>query len=138
VRDLLLGVLAGLVVAWLLLVVALLVARPRGGAAVTESLRLLPDLLRLVKDLATDATQPRGVRWRLAGLLAYLAVPFDLVPDFLPVIGYADDVVVVLWTVRSVVRRVGVEQARAHWRGTDDGFAALCRLIGTPVPGPHR
>lgn len=133
-RDAVVGVLVGLVVAWLLLVLALLVARPHGGA-LKESVRLLPDLLRLVRDLATDRSQPRGVRWRLAGLLAYLAMPVDLVPDFLPVVGYADDVVVVVWTLRSVVRRVGVDEVRRHWRGTDDGFAALCRLTGIPTAG---
>jgi uncharacterized membrane protein YkvA (DUF1232 family) len=129
VREAVVGVGVGLVVAWLLLVAWLLVARPRGGA-LGESVRLLPDLLRLLKDLATDGSQPRGVRWRLAGLAAYLALPFDLVPDFIPVIGYADDVVVVLWTLRSVVRHVGVEEVRRHWRGTEAGFAAVCRLAG--------
>ena len=131
-RELLLGVAAGLVATWVALLVALLVVRPR-GALLRESLRLLPDLLRLLRDLATDRSQPRGVRWRLGLLLAYLALPFDLVPDFLPVIGYADDVVVVVWTLRSVVRRSGIEQVRRHWRGTPDGFAALCRVAGLPT-----
>ena len=126
------GAAAGLVATWVALLVALLVVRPK-GSLLTESLRLLPDLLRLLRDLAADGTQPRGVRWRLGLLLAYLAMPFDLVPDFLPVIGYADDVVVVVWTLRSVVRTVGVAELRRHWRGTDDGFAALCRVAGLPA-----
>lgn len=128
-RDVVLGVAAGLLVAWVALVLALLVHRPRGGA-LGESLRLLPDLLRLLRDLAADSSQPRGVRWRLGGLLAYLAMPVDLVPDFLPVIGYADDVIVAVWVLRSVVRAVGVEEVRRHWRGTDDGFRALRSLTG--------
>ncbi len=123
-RELVVGVVAGLVVTWLALLVALLVVRPK-GSLLSESLRLLPDLLRLLRDVAADSTQPRGVRVRLGLLLAYLAMPFDLVPDFLPVIGYADDVVVVVWTLRSVVRTVGVDELRRHWRGSDDGFAAL-------------
>jgi uncharacterized membrane protein YkvA (DUF1232 family) len=128
-RELLVGVAAGLVATWLALLVALLVVRPR-GSLLAESLRLLPDLLRLLRDVAVDPTQPRGVRVRLGLLLAYLAMPFDLVPDFLPVIGYADDVVVVVWTLRSVVRTVGVDELRRHWRGTEDGFAALRRVAG--------
>ena len=126
-REVVVSLVAALVVAWLALVVALLVARPRGGA-LTESVRLLPDLVRLVKDLVTDRSQPASVRWRLVALAAYLALPFDLVPDFIPVVGYADDVVVVLWTLRSVLRRVGVEECRRRWRGTDEGFDALRRL----------
>ncbi len=126
-RELLVGLAAGLVATWLALLVALLVVRPK-GSLLAESLRLLPDLLRLLRDVARDPTQPRGVRVRLGLLLAYLAMPFDLVPDFLPVVGYADDVVVVVWTLRSVVRAVGVAELRRHWRGTEDGFTALRRV----------
>jgi uncharacterized membrane protein YkvA (DUF1232 family) len=116
-----------LLLAWVVLLVALVIARPRGGL-LREALRLLPDLLRLLRDLASDPGQPRAVRVRLALLLGYLALPFDLVPDFLPVIGYADDVIVVVWVLRSVVRRVGVEEVRRHWRGTEAGFEALTQL----------
>jgi uncharacterized membrane protein YkvA (DUF1232 family) len=132
-RDVLMAGVAGLVVAWLALLVTLVLARP-GGKVLTESLRLLPDLLRLLKDLAADPRQPRGVRVRLGLLLGYLAMPIDVVPDFLPVVGYADDVIAVVWTLRSVVRRVGLEEVRRHWRGTDAGFAALCRVAGIPAP----
>ena len=130
-REVLVAVIGGLVVTWLAVVVALLVVRPR-GSLLKESVRLLPDLLRLLRDLAADRSQPRGVRVRLALLLGYLALPFDLVPDFLPVIGYADDVVVVVWTLRSVVRVVGLSELRRHWRGTDDGFEALRKVAGLP------
>lgn len=128
-RDVVLGLGVGLLAAWLALVVALLVLRPSGGN-LRESLRLLPDVVRLLRDLAADSSQPRGVRWRLGGLLVYLALPIDLVPDFLPVIGYADDVIVAVWVLRSVVRTVGVDEVRRHWRGTDDGFAALRTVTG--------
>jgi uncharacterized membrane protein YkvA (DUF1232 family) len=128
-REVLVGLVVGLVATWLAVVVALLVVRPR-GSLLKESLRLLPDLLRLLRDLAADRSQPRGVRVRLGLLVGYLALPFDLVPDFLPVIGYADDAVVVVWTLRSVVRRVGLDELRRHWRGSDDGFEALRRVAG--------
>jgi uncharacterized membrane protein YkvA (DUF1232 family) len=129
-RESLVGTAAGLVAAWLALLVALLVARPR-GPLLAESLRLLPDLLRLLTALARDPGLPRGVRARLGLLMAYLAMPLDLVPDVLPVVGFADDAVVVVWALRSVVRAVGEEEVRRHWPGSDDGFAALravCRL----------
>ncbi|WP_208870795.1 YkvA family protein [Streptomyces aquilus] len=64
--------------------------------------------------------------------MAYLALPIDLIPDFLPVIGYADDAIIVAFTLRSVVRRAGTDAVRAHWPGTHDGFAALARLTGLP------
>lgn len=71
-------------------IAALVVVRPK-GPLLKEALRLLPDLLRLLRRLAADTTLPRGVRVRLGLLLAYLAIPFDIVPDFIPVLGYADD-----------------------------------------------
>ena len=129
----LLGVAAGLLLIWLALVVVLLVMCPRKGM-LGEALRLLPDTLRLLRRLAADPEMPRGVRIRLGGLLAYLALPFDLVPDFVPVLGYADDAIVVVAVLRSVVRRAGTEAVHQHWPGTDEGFAALSRLAGLPQP----
>lgn len=130
--DLLIGVAAALVLAWLALVVALLVIRPR-GSLLREALRLLPDVLRLIRRLAADKDLPRGVRIRLGLLLAYLALPIDLIPDFIPVLGYADDAIVVTAVLRGVVRRAGLEAVRAHWPGTPDGFTAVTRLTGIPA-----
>jgi uncharacterized membrane protein YkvA (DUF1232 family) len=122
----------GLALAWASLAVALVLGRPRGGL-LGEAVRLLPDTVRLLKNLATDAALPRGVRARLWLLFAYLATPVDLIPDFLPVIGYADDAILVAMVLRSVVRRAGLEALRRHWSGTDDGFRALCRVAGVPT-----
>jgi uncharacterized membrane protein YkvA (DUF1232 family) len=131
--DLAIGLGAALVLAWLVLVVGLILVRPRRGL-LREALRLLPDVLRLIRRLAADKTLPRGVRIRLALLLAYLAIPIDLIPDFVPVLGYADDAIIVTAVLRSVVRRAGLDAARAHWPGTDDGFAAVVRLTGLQRP----
>jgi uncharacterized membrane protein YkvA (DUF1232 family) len=127
--DLLISVAAALLLAWTALLIVLLVAKPEKGQ-LKEALRLLPDLLRLLRRLAADPTLPRGVRVRLALLLAYLAMPFDLIPDFIPVLGYADDAIIVTAVLRSTVRRAGLDAVRQHWPGTDDGFAALSRLTG--------
>ena len=127
----LLGVVAGLLLAWLALLVALGLARPRGGL-LREALRMLPDLLRLLSRLAVDRSLPRGPRIALALLLAYLASPVDLVPDFIPVLGYADDAIIAVAVLRWVVRRVGTGALRRQWPGTDDGFAALCRIAHLP------
>jgi uncharacterized membrane protein YkvA (DUF1232 family) len=120
---------AALVLAWLALLIVLLVAKP-GKGQLTEALRLLPDLLRLLRRLAADPTLPRGVRLRLGLLLVYLAVPFDLIPEFIPVLGYADDAIIATAVLRSTARRAGLDAVRRHWPGTDDGFAALTRLTG--------
>jgi uncharacterized membrane protein YkvA (DUF1232 family) len=127
------AVLGGLLLAWLLLVLVLWRAPPDQQGA-REALRLLPDVVRLVRRLAADPDLPRGVRMRLWALLLYLLSPIDLVPDFLPVIGYADDVVVVAWALRSVVRRAGRDALERHWPGTADGLAVVTRLTGARSP----
>ena len=127
----LIGAGIALLLIWIALLIALLVAKP-GKPQLKEALRLLPDLLRLLRRLASDRTLPRGVRIRLGLLLAYLAIPIDLIPDFIPVLGYADDAIIVVAVLRSTVRRAGLDAVRRHWPGTDDGFAALARLTGIP------
>jgi uncharacterized membrane protein YkvA (DUF1232 family) len=125
----LIGIAAALLLAWIALLVALLLAKP-DKIQLKEMLRLLPDVLRLLRRLAADPTLPRGVRIRLGLLLVYLAIPFDLVPDFIPILGYADDAIIVTAVLRSTVRTAGLDAVRRHWPGTDDGFAALSRLTG--------
>lgn len=119
----------GLLLVWLGLVAALWLGRP-DDVRVRDALRLLPDLVRLLRRLAADPTVPRGVRIRLWLLLGYLALPLDLVPDFIPVIGYADDAVIVAFALRSVTRHAGAEALDRHWPGTPDGLAAVRRLAG--------
>lgn len=127
--EVLAGVAAALLVTWLALVVALLIVRPK-GSLLAEAIRIMPDLLRLLRRLAADRTLPRGVRIRLGLLMAYLAFPVDLIPDFVPVIGYADDAIITAAVLRSAVRRAGIDAVRRHWPGSEDGFAALRRLTG--------
>jgi len=128
-QQTLLGLLGVAVLSYLALLVALLLARPRGIdlRAVT---RLLPDLARLVSRVARDRTAPRGVRVRLWLLLAYLLCPIDLVPDVVPVIGWADDVILVLLAIRSLVRRGGPELLERHWPGDPAGLALLRDAAG--------
>jgi uncharacterized membrane protein YkvA (DUF1232 family) len=129
--HLLVVLVAGLAVLWLSLVAGLYVLGRREGQRVDlrEAVRLVPDVLRLLRDLARDRTLPRGVRVRLVLLLGYLLLPVDLVPDFIPVIGYADDVVVVVLALRSVVRAAGPEALERHWGGTPEGLRTVRRLV---------
>jgi uncharacterized membrane protein YkvA (DUF1232 family) len=93
-----------------------------------ELVRVLPDTVRLVSRLGRDGTLPWGVRIRHWLLMGYLIMPVDLVPDFIPIIGYAGDAVVVAVVLRSVVRRAGADAVERHWPGTPEGLAAVVRL----------
>jgi uncharacterized membrane protein YkvA (DUF1232 family) len=136
--QLVLAVAGGLVLLWVVLLVVLWLSA-RDEVGLREALRVLPDLVRLLRRLAADPDLPRGVRIRLAVLLGYLALPIDLVPDFIPVLGYADDAIVVALALRSVVRRAGADALARHWPGSADGLRAVHRLAQLPPPsGPRR
>ena len=131
-----LGALAGLLLVYAVLL-ALLFAYARAHpetVTARDALRLLPDVIRLVRRLAADPTVPRAVRIRLVLLLAYLASPVDLVPDVVPVLGYADDAVLVALVLRSVVRHAGPDALTRHWPGTPAGLDLVRRLAGTATP----
>jgi len=129
-----LSIAAGFLFVWLALLIALwLVHRRQPDAmALKDALRLVPDVIRLLRRLATDHDLPSGMRIRLALLLGYLLLPIDLVPDFVPVIGYADDAIVVALALRAVVRHAGAQSLDQHWPGTPEGLIALRRLAGIP------
>lgn len=127
-----LGVAAGLALVYAVMLLTLwrLSRREPDTEVLRTVLRLLPDLVGLLRRLAADPGLPRGVRVRLALLVGYLVFPLDVVPDFIPVIGYADDALVVALALRSVVRRAGPEALERHWTGTPDGLRVIARLAG--------
>ena len=137
IRHLAVGMAVGLGAAWVFLAAALLWAGRRAGPESASALRLMGDTLRLLKDLVADRSLPRGVRGRLGVAIAYAGQPFNLIPDWIPVIGYADNIVVVCWALRSVIRVAGATAVEQHWRGTPASLAQLYRLVRVnPQPRP--
>jgi uncharacterized membrane protein YkvA (DUF1232 family) len=117
--------------AYAALVVALLLAgRPRAARAAA---RLAPDCAVLFRRLAADPRVPRRHRLLLAAAATYLLVPFDLIPDFLPVVGALDDAVVVALALRAVLRGAGPRVVASHWPGPRASLRALLRLAGLPA-----
>ena len=123
------GVLIGLVVVWALFIAILWLVRPR-DVGLRQLLGVVPDVLRLIRDLLADGATPLGPRLALLGLLAWLISPIDLIPEFIPVLGPLDDVVVAVLVLRYVRRRLGADELRSRWRGSDEGFELLARVIG--------
>ena len=87
----------------------------------------------LVGRLAADPRVPRRAKLLLALLAGYLALPFDLVPDFIPVAGQLDDAIVVALVLRIVVRAGGRELLDEHWPGPARSRALIQRLA-YPAP----
>jgi uncharacterized membrane protein YkvA (DUF1232 family) len=120
-----------LLVSWLALLAVVVIARP-GRDTLRTLPRLLPDTVRLIRGLARDRTIPRSARVPVWVLLAYLAMPIDLVPDFIPLIGYADDAILVAFVLRRLLRRAGPARVFEHWPGDRDALATLQRVLGLP------
>lgn len=123
----------GIVAAWAAFLVLLWFVRPR-DVRLAELVAVVPDLLRLVRNLLTDRAMPRAVRLALLGLLAWLVSPIDLIPEFIPVLGPIDDIVVAVLVLRFVRRRVGDAELRRRWRGSEATFELLLRVLGTTQP----
>lgn len=88
----------------------------------------IPDCVVLVTRLARDPRVPRRRKLLLLGLIGYLALPFDLVPDFIPVAGQLDDAIIVALVLRHVVRAGGEPLIRELWAGPDRSLDLLLRL----------
>lgn len=107
-------------------VLALIVLGRRDDARALA--RFIPDCVVLVKRLLTDPRVPRRRKVLLFVLAAYLAMPFDLVPDFIPVAGQLDDAIVVAWVLRRVLRSGGQEMLAEHWPGPERSLAVVSRI----------
>jgi uncharacterized membrane protein YkvA (DUF1232 family) len=121
----------GVVVAvWAAFVVWLVAAGRREDARALAT--FIPDCIVLVTRLTRDSRVPRRRKLLLLGLVGYLAMPFDLVPDFIPVAGQLDDAIVVALVLRHFVRAGGEPLIRELWPGPGRSLDLVLRLA-TPA-----
>jgi uncharacterized membrane protein YkvA (DUF1232 family) len=137
VWHVLVGAVCGVLILWGGLVISLWLEQRRhpNAASLRDLLRLVPDVVRLLKRLGTDPALSFRVRLWLVLLLVYLASPIDLIPDFIPVLGYLDDALVVALALRFATRHAGTAAVSRHWPGTAEGLAAVLRMAGLRQPG---
>ena len=115
-----------LAVVYAAFVVALVLAGRRGDARALAT--FIPDCIVLFTRLAREPRVPRGRKLLLLALIGYLALPFDLVPDFIPVAGQLDDAIIVALVLRSLVRAGGDDLIRELWPGPERSLALILRL----------
>jgi len=127
-----LAVAAGAVVTLYALVVLALAMRGRRADAHAVA-RFVPDCAVLFSRLVRDARVPRRHKALLLALVGYLALPFDLIPDFIPIAGQLDDAIIVALALRAVVRQAGPQLIREHWPGPDSSLILIQRLAGIPA-----
>jgi uncharacterized membrane protein YkvA (DUF1232 family) len=113
-------------VVYAVFVLALVIAGRRESARALA--RFIPDCIVLCSRLLRDPRVPRRKKLLLVALAGYLALPFDFVPDFIPVAGQLDDVIIVALVLRSFLRSGGEPLIRAHWPGPESTLALVLRL----------
>jgi uncharacterized membrane protein YkvA (DUF1232 family) len=115
--------------------VAVLIVAGRKETA-RAMVRFVPDCIVLFRRLLADPRVPRRKKLLLAALIPYLALPFDLVPDFIPIAGYLDDAIIVAFVLRRVLRGSERELIEQHWPGPPESLRLILRLAGyTPHIG---
>jgi uncharacterized membrane protein YkvA (DUF1232 family) len=114
------------VVVWAVFVVWLMAMGRRSDARAFAT--FIPDCIVLGTRLVRDPRVPRRRKLLLLGLVGYLALPFDLVPDFIPVAGQLDDAIIVALVLRHFVRAGGEPLIRELWPGPERSLALLLRL----------
>jgi uncharacterized membrane protein YkvA (DUF1232 family) len=118
---------ACVVVVYAAFVAALIVTGRR--RSVRDVARFISDCIVLVRRLLGDPRVSRRHKLLLGALVGYLAFPFDLVPDFIPVAGQIDDVLLVVVALRAVLRGSGSELVREHWPGPERSLALVLRFV---------
>jgi uncharacterized membrane protein YkvA (DUF1232 family) len=94
--------------------------------------RFVPDCIVLFRRLLSDPRVSRGRKLLLLGTVAYLAMPLDVVPDFIPVAGQLDDVILVALVLRAVLRGAGGQLVHEHWPGPEASLGVVVRLAARP------
>jgi uncharacterized membrane protein YkvA (DUF1232 family) len=126
IRGLLIAVALGIAV-WLVAMLILVIVGRRQQAH--ELASAIPNFLVLFRGLLRDPRVPRGSKiWVLVAVI-WIASPIDLVPEFIPVLGPADDVIVAALVLRQVLKRTDRNLLAEHWRGDP---ATLNRMVGSP------
>lgn len=126
-----------LIAVYAVFVLALVAAGRRAEARAMAG--FAPDCVILFRRLLGDDRVPRSRKLLVAALVGYLALPFDFVPDFIPIAGQLDDAIVVVLVLRLVVRSGGPELLREHWPGPASSLELILRLAygrsATAPPG---
>jgi uncharacterized membrane protein YkvA (DUF1232 family) len=97
---------------------------------VDDLVMLLPNLVKLVARLLKDPRVPRRSKLLLGGAAAYMASPIDLIPEVIPVVGLADDLLVILFALDNLIRKSGPEIVEEHWDGPGDILSMVTEGLG--------
>ena len=100
------------------------------GMWMKDAALALPNLVKLVYRLMKDSRIPRKSKVILGAILGYIVVPIDIVPDFLPVVGQADDALLLAYGIRHIIEVAGADIVLEHWDGSQDVLELVGQITG--------
>jgi uncharacterized membrane protein YkvA (DUF1232 family) len=130
VRGLLIG-LGTAAAVWVVAVVAVITLGRRSQARRLAT--LIPNLLMLFRGLLRDPRVPRSAKFWLGFAVIWIASPIDLIPEFIPIAGPLDDVIVAALVLRHLLKRTDPGVVFEHWRGDPATLGLIVRLSGAQV-----
>ncbi len=99
------------------------------GKEITQLLLFLPDFAMLVIRLFIDKRTPKRVKIILGGVITYLFTPWDIIPDFIPIIGYVDDLVLVVIALNSMLNEIDPDIVMDNWSGKEKPLTLIQQII---------
>lgn len=102
----------------------------QGSKLMQDAVMVVPNLVKLVGRLLSDPRVPRRSKIALGAAAAYVASPIDLVPEVIPVIGWADDVIILMMAIDGLISRSGPEVVEEHWDGPVDLLSLIEDILG--------
>ncbi|HVR80101.1 MAG TPA: YkvA family protein [Acidimicrobiia bacterium] len=102
----------------------------QGRQLIADAALMLPNLAKLVARLIADPRVPRRSKIVLGFAAAYVASPIDLIPEFIPVLGWADDVLLMMYALDSLIDRAGPKVVEEHWDGPGDLLGLIRDVMG--------
>lgn len=97
---------------------------------IADAALMLPNLVKLIGRLLLDPRVPRRAKITLGLAGAYVVSPIDLIPDIIPVIGWADDVILMMFAIDSLIERAGQDIVEEHWDGPGDLLSMVREVVG--------
>jgi len=97
---------------------------------IADAALMLPNLVKLIGRLLLDPRVPRRAKITLGLAGAYVVSPIDIIPDIIPVIGWADDVILMMFAIDSLIERAGQEIVEEHWDGPGDLLSMVREVVG--------
>lgn len=104
-------------------------ARIQVRELVGDVILIMPNLVKLVARLLRDQRVPRRAKIAVAFAAAYVVSPVDLIPDKIPVVGWVDDILIMMFALDSIIQRAGPEVVEELWDGPGDLLALVRDIV---------